>query len=121
MGGKVNKHPGNIVYRKVVDYNKAYYQSVHKKHRILVSQSIVQAILNSGGRFMGLQTSTGKQNGDQDYWAPINFKRAVPKTSQALREHSNSSGNTNTNTSTSTNINTIEYNKNANNTNYFIR
>ena len=81
-GGKVNKHPGNIVYRKVVEYNKSYYQSVHKKHRILVSQSIVKAILNYGGRFMGQK---GKE------WTPICFKRAVQKTSQALRERSNSS------------------------------
>jgi len=81
-GGKVNKHPGNIVYRKVVEYNKSYYQSVHKKHRILVSQSIVRAILNYGGRFMGQK---GKD------WTPICFKRAVQKTSQALRERSNTS------------------------------
>mmetsp|Transcript_16862 Transcript_16862/g.38668 ORF Transcript_16862/g.38668 Transcript_16862/m.38668 type:complete len:494 (-) Transcript_16862:237-1718(-) len=81
-GGKVNKHPGNIVYRKVVEYNKSYYQSVHKKHRILVSQSIVRAILNYGGRFMGQK---GKE------WSPICFKRAVQKTSQALRERSNTS------------------------------
>ena len=81
-GGKVNKHPGNIVYRKVVEYNKSYYQSVHKKHRILVSQSIVRAILNYGGRFMGQK---GKE------WTPICFKRAVQKTSQALRERSNTS------------------------------
>lgn len=81
-GGKVNKHPGNIVYRKVVEYNKSYYQSVHKKHRILVSQSIVRAILNYGGRFMGQK---GKE------WTPICFKRAVQKTSQALRERTNSS------------------------------
>mmetsp|Transcript_21254 Transcript_21254/g.52651 ORF Transcript_21254/g.52651 Transcript_21254/m.52651 type:complete len:372 (+) Transcript_21254:145-1260(+) len=81
-GGKVNKHPGNIVYRKVVEYNKSYYQSVHKKHRILVSQSIVRAILNYGGRFMGQK---GKE------WIPICFKRAVQKTSQALRERSNTS------------------------------
>jgi len=97
-GGKVNKHPGNIVYRKVVDYNKSHYQSVHKKHRILVSKSIVQAILNHGGRFMG-------QKGDKNEWIPINFKRAVQKTSQALREHSNSSSSSNKNK-----------NKNSNNT-----
>ncbi|VEU39402.1 unnamed protein product [Pseudo-nitzschia multistriata] len=81
-GGKVNKHPGNIVYRKVVEYNKSYYQSVHKKHRILVSQSIVKAIINYGGRFMG-------QNNKE--WSEIGFKRAVQKTSQALRERSNTS------------------------------
>ena len=86
-GGKVNKHPGNVVYRKIVEYNKLYYQSVHKKHRILVSKSIVQAIHNNGGRFMGQQGS--------DEWVPIVFKRAVQKTSQALRERSNNNSNNN--------------------------
>jgi hypothetical protein len=78
-GGLINKHPGNIVYRKVVDFNKPFYQSVHKKHRILVSQSIVRSILNFGGRFLILG-SKGKP------WVEIGFKRAVQKTSQALRE-----------------------------------
>lgn len=84
-GGKVNKHKGNVIYRKIVDYNKSFYQSVHKKHRILVSKSIVQAILNNGGRFLG-QVSGQKKNVDNDDWVPIDFKRAVQKTSQALRE-----------------------------------
>jgi hypothetical protein len=78
-GGLINKHPGNIVYRKVVDYNKPYYQSVQKKHRILVSQSIVQTILNNRGRFLILGSRGGT-------WMEIGFKRAVQKTSQALRE-----------------------------------
>jgi hypothetical protein len=78
-GGLINKHPGNIAYRKIVDYNKPYYQSVQKKHRILVSQSIVQTILNNGGRFLILGSRGGT-------WMEIGFKRAVQKTSQALRE-----------------------------------
>jgi len=104
-GGKVNKHPGNIVYRKVVDYNKSHYQSVHKKHRILVSKSIVQAILNHGGRFMG-------QKGNNE-WIPINFKRAVQKTSQALREHSNS--NRSSSSSSSSSSSNKKNNKDSNN------
>jgi hypothetical protein len=80
-GGLINKHPGNVVYRKVVDYNKPYYQRVHKKHRILVSQSIVQSILNFGGRFLTLGTKNKT-------WMEIGYKRAVQKTSQALRERS---------------------------------
>lgn len=80
-GGLINKHPGNIVYRKVVDYNKPFYHSVHKKHRILVSQSIVQSILNFGGRFL-IMGSKGKS------WIEIGYKKAVQKTSQALRERS---------------------------------
>lgn len=80
-GGLINKHFGNVVYRKVVDFNKPFYQSVHKKHRILVSQSIVQSILNFGGRFLILGAK-GKS------WIEIGYKRAVQKTSQALRERS---------------------------------
>ena len=81
-GGLINKHPGNVVYRKIVDYNKPFYQSVQKKHRILVSQSIVQSILNFGGRFLIL-------SGKGKVWTEIGYKRAVQKTSQALRERAN--------------------------------
>ena len=79
-GGLINKHPGNQIYRRVVEYNKAFYSSVHKKHRILVSQSIVQSMLNFGCRFL-----TSGAN-DMESWIEIDFKRAVQKTSQALRE-----------------------------------
>jgi hypothetical protein len=83
----VNKHRGNVVYRKVVDYNKAFYQTVHKKHRILVSQSIVQSIIDRGGRFLIMGRRGGKT-----LWIPIGFKRAVQKTSQALRERPPAAG-----------------------------
>jgi hypothetical protein len=76
-GGLINKHPGNVVYRKVVEYNKAVYKQVPKRHRILVPQSIVQTIRNSGGRFLQ-STHTS--------WTEIPPHRAVQKTSQALRE-----------------------------------
>lgn len=78
-GGLINKHVGNVVYRKVVEHNKSYYQSVHKKHRILVSQSIVQSISKFGGRFLIHGTKSKS-------WIEIGYKKAVQKTSQALRE-----------------------------------
>jgi hypothetical protein len=77
-GGGINRHCGNVIYRRVVEYNKNVYKGVPKRYRQLVSQSIVQAILNAGGRF--LQQSKG------DSWKEIHFRRAVQKTSQALRE-----------------------------------
>jgi hypothetical protein len=79
-GGLINKHPGNIIYRRVVEYNKAFYSNVQKKHRILVSQSIVQSMLNFGCRFLASGTN------DVTSWTEIDFKKAVQKTSQALRE-----------------------------------
>jgi hypothetical protein len=76
-GGGVNRHMGNRMYRRVVDYNKTIYRQVPKRHRMLVSQSIVQCILNGGGRFL-----QQRKNG----WVEIPFRKAVQKTSQALRE-----------------------------------
>lgn len=121
-GGLVNNHPGNVVYRRVVDHNKALYLSVHKRHRILVSQSIVQSVLNNGGRFMTLDMCHGNRGGNSSRdtsqssygaatattaaaaaaqssslpsayeldWITIDFKKAVQKTSQALRERGHS-------------------------------
>jgi hypothetical protein len=88
-GGFINKHSGNVVYRRVVDYNKAMYQQVPKRHRILVSQSIVRAILNQGGRFLSQQHGCGT-------WKQVDFSKAVLKTSQALREKDSSSFENNT-------------------------
>jgi hypothetical protein len=78
-GGQINKHKGNIVYRRVVEFNKAVYKQVPKQQRCLVSQSIVQTVVNHGGRFL---------QQEQDVWKEIPFRRAVQKTSQALREPS---------------------------------
>ncbi|KAL7576743.1 hypothetical protein ACA910_005659 [Epithemia clementina (nom. ined.)] len=60
-GGLINKHPGNIVYRRVVDHNKRLYKQVPKRHRNLVSQSIVQTVMKHGGRFLWLQQQNAKQ------------------------------------------------------------
>ena len=96
----------------MVEYNKRVYKQVPKRHRMLVSRSIVQAIINAGGRFLQQQeeleqtasnnTSSTHNIGDpiddakpmkQCRWTPIQVRRAVQKTSQALRERS-CSGNT---------------------------
>jgi len=81
-GGGIYKHLGNQVYRRIVDHNKDFYKTVPKRHRMLVSQSIVQTILTHGGRFLQQQSS-------QNEWKEIEFRRAVQKTSQALREQKN--------------------------------
>jgi hypothetical protein len=96
----------------VVEYNKRVYKQVPKRHRMLVSRSIVQAIINAGGRFLQQQdevdivastnnTGSKDSNGDdvkstkQCRWTPIQIRRAVQKTSQALRERSCSGNNSN--------------------------
>ena len=81
---------GNIIYRRVVEHNKPFYQSVQKRHRILVSQSIVHTILNRGGRFLSEDTqTTTNEDGTRSsvtVWKPVATARAIQKTSQALRE-----------------------------------
>jgi hypothetical protein len=81
---------GNIIYRRVVEHNKPFYQSVQKRHRILVSQSIVHTILNRGGRFLSEDTHTTiNEDGTRStvtLWKPVATARAIQKTSQALRE-----------------------------------
>jgi len=77
-GGLINKHGGNIVYRRVVEFNKAVYKQVPKHQRILVSQSIVETVGSHGGRFLHQQANA--------VWKEITYRRAVQKTSQALRE-----------------------------------
>jgi hypothetical protein len=77
---------------------------------MLVSRSIVQAIINAGGRFLQQQddkveTSVGEgitAGVDEDAkpmklcrWTPIPIRRAVQKTSQALRERSCTGNNSN--------------------------
>lgn len=84
-GGVINRHYGNVVYRQVVEHNKEIYRNVPKRHRMLVSQSIVQTIMNRGGRFLSSQKSSDPL-GEAVDWFPIHFQRAVAKTSQALRE-----------------------------------
>lgn len=73
----MNKHMGNIIYRRVVEYNKEIYKTVPKRQRIMVSQSIVQGVLKKNGRFLQRVNDT---------WQEVEFRRAVQKTSQALRE-----------------------------------
>lgn len=89
-GGLINKHIGNIIYRRVVEHNKPFYQSVQKRHRILVSQSIVHTILNRGGRFLSEDSQTiTNEDGTRSsvtLWKPVATTRAIQKTSQALRE-----------------------------------
>jgi hypothetical protein len=55
---------------------------------MLVSRSIVQAILNAGGRFLQEQQQPTMAQQSRTEWTEIQFRRAVQKTSQALRERS---------------------------------
>jgi len=92
-GGVALKHPGNLAYRKIVGLNKGIYATCLKAEKLKISKSIVAAIREIEGRF--LEREDGKitsslderdEEGNPVTWKDIGDKRAIEKTSQALRE-----------------------------------
>eukprot|EP00586_Coscinodiscus_wailesii_P001756 CAMPEP_0172492192 /NCGR_PEP_ID=MMETSP1066-20121228/23244_1 /TAXON_ID=671091 /ORGANISM="Coscinodiscus wailesii, Strain CCMP2513" /LENGTH=374 /DNA_ID=CAMNT_0013261665 /DNA_START=68 /DNA_END=1192 /DNA_ORIENTATION=+ len=80
-GGASNNHIGNIRYRALVKQHQLMYlHSKSKKQKSTISQSIVDIIKNSdpSGRFLN-KNEDGK-------WYEVDEKKALLKTSQALRE-----------------------------------
>jgi hypothetical protein len=78
-GGMSNHHPGNEWYRRLVRSNRPLYRACPKHTKLLVSKAIVQAVEQQGGRFL-------EKDRKQKYWFPVQYKKAVDKTSQGLRE-----------------------------------
>ena len=81
-GKQINIQPGNKAYRKVVNSNKLAYATCERHEKVRISKSIVGAMREIGGRFLeqieyGNNTIAYRDIGD---------KKAVQKTSQALRE-----------------------------------
>lgn len=79
-GALINKHPGNVVYRRVVEHNKKTYHSCKKAYKNLLARSIVEAVARQKppGRFLARDS--------QGQWLDIGKARAIQKTCQALRE-----------------------------------
>ncbi|CAB9515941.1 Transcriptional regulator [Seminavis robusta] len=83
-GDTINRHPGNVHFRKLVEEKRRVYLSSHfKREKRLIAETIVAAIksLDPPGRFLSKDTKTG-------LWFPIDEDRAREKASQALRENS---------------------------------
>jgi len=80
-GVTTNRHPGNESFRALVRVNKEVYVSSTKKQKMAISRSIVEAVrlLVPAGRFLEKNPGTG-------LWSDIGHKKAVEKTSQALRD-----------------------------------
>ena len=78
-GGAALRHPGNQTYRRLVNMNKAIYTTCLKNEKLKISRSIVAAIREQRGRFL-------ERDGNVGTWYDIGDKKAVEKTSQALRE-----------------------------------
>lgn len=80
-GVTTNRHAGNESFRRLVGLNKEVYVSSTKKEKMAISRSIVGAIrsLDPPGRFLDKDPVTG-------LWFDIGHKKAIEKTSQALRD-----------------------------------
>ena len=78
-GGAALRHPGNQTYRRLVHLNKGLYITCLKAEKLKISRSIVAAIREQDGRFLERNTKKGT-------WYDIGDKKAMEKTSQALRE-----------------------------------
>lgn len=78
-GGAALRHPGNQTYRRLVNLNKSLYITCLKTEKLKISRSIVAAIREQDGRFLEKNMKTGT-------WQDIGDKKAIEKTSQALRE-----------------------------------
>jgi hypothetical protein len=78
-GGAALRHPGNQTYRRLVNLNKGLYITCLKTEKLKISRSIVAAIREQKGRFLERDSKKGT-------WYDIGDKKAIEKTSQALRE-----------------------------------
>jgi hypothetical protein len=78
-GGTTNAHEGNKRFRTVVAEHQEEYLTAKKKEKAIMAHKIVKIINGRGGRFLGKNDSNGS-------WEPVDEKKAIEKTSQALRE-----------------------------------
>mmetsp|Transcript_22562 Transcript_22562/g.53256 ORF Transcript_22562/g.53256 Transcript_22562/m.53256 type:complete len:209 (-) Transcript_22562:1791-2417(-) len=78
-GGLTNSHIGNKEFRYVVaEYQQEYLHS-RKNDKKEIARKIVSQIEEKGGRFL-------QRTADSSVWSEVTQKKALEKTSQALRE-----------------------------------
>jgi hypothetical protein len=84
-GGFSYFHPGNRLFRRLVQHNKGLFESCDKAcKRQSVALSIVCAIERLGGRF--LRKETEHKSSSVAYWKVVPKEDACIKTAQALRD-----------------------------------
>lgn len=77
-GGKVNNHPGNKRFRKLISEYSMKYLEAEKQDKPALAFEIVETVKQRGGRFLVKYSSDGFVESDDH--------RAREKASQALRE-----------------------------------
>lgn len=78
-GGRSNHHPGNNRYLQAKVAIQPRYRQASKDDKTGISQELVDTVKSWGGRFLGLDKTTG-------LWFVVDDKAARKKASQALRE-----------------------------------
>lgn len=81
-GMGVQKHDGNIFFRKFVCAHKKTYAQAPKADKVKISKGVVAVLRQFGSRFLEFDINTG-------CWNEIGDEKALSKTSQALREGQN--------------------------------
>ena len=79
-GGLSNKH--NVHFRMLVEENKPEYLQARKSEKRIIARKIVKSIHARGGRFI----KKVDESLADSLWYEVDEKRALEKTSQALRE-----------------------------------
>lgn len=77
-GGRTNTHDGNVRFRAVVASHQSQYLIAKKREKEGIARDVVQAIRERGGRFL--------QKSESGTWEEVDEKKAILKSSQALRE-----------------------------------
>lgn len=78
-GQGIQRLPGNVMFRKLVNAHKRTYAQAPKSHKVKVSQGIVTALRRFGAKFLEFDTNAR-------CYSDIGDEKAVVKTGQALRE-----------------------------------
>ena len=80
-GGVTNNHVGNKRFRSLVATYQPLYLTCRKVEKSIVAKNIVDIVHQYGGRFLKKQGRRGNF-----FWTEADMKKAIEKTSQALRE-----------------------------------
>ena len=78
-GGATNNHIGNKHFRSICAEYQEVYLKARKKDKTLIAQEVLARVKENGGRFLKFDTTSS-------VWLEIPNKKALLKTSQALRE-----------------------------------
>ncbi|KAL7445617.1 hypothetical protein ACHAXM_009951 [Skeletonema potamos] len=99
QGKGADLHPGNVMFRKLVNAHKETYARAPNSDKQKISRGIVAALRRCGFNFLKFDADTG-------CFDDIGDKKAAAKTSQALREKRNNKGDSNFSSSCITSSNT---------------